>query len=283
MGWLRAGGYEVALDGGGRVVCRNARGKVLKAVPPVVAGEPAVLRLRQLADWLARHERACRAAVERWMIRSLPLPAAVPAHVWPDPAWRAALRDLVVTDAAGTVTGFLREASPERGIGLVDLDGDTVRVRPGELRVPHPVLLPDLAELREFAAELDLRQGVGQLHREVWHKDGADPAGTAVDTFAGARFRQGRHLAGRAAALGYRVRGGQVVCPVFEGGRIVEARVWCGAFEGGGEAETGPLTWTDPAGRTLRHGDVGPVAWSEGMRMAAALHAGADPADEEGR
>jgi hypothetical protein len=32
--------------------------------------------------------------------------------------------------------------------------------------------------------------------------------------------------------------------------------------------------WTDSAGRALKLGQVGPVAWSEGMRMAAALYAG---------
>jgi hypothetical protein len=39
--------------------------------------------------------------------------------------------------------------------------------------------------------------------------------------------------------------------------------------------------FTDPAGRGLKLGQVGPVAWSEGMRMAAALYAGRDIEDEE--
>ncbi|TDC75996.1 DUF4132 domain-containing protein [Streptomyces hainanensis] len=274
MGWIGAGDYEVALDEAGRVVCRNKAGRRLKTVPARIADEPAVVQLRQLVEWLARHERECVATVERWMIRSLPVPAAVLARVWPDAAWRAALRDLVVTDTSGAVAGFLRDADPERGIGLVDLDGDTVRVRPELLRIPHPVLLDDLAELRDFATELDLRQGIGQLHREVWRRDGVDPEAVSVDTFAGGRFKQLRFLAGRATSLGYRVRGGQAVCPVFEAGRTVEARVWLGEYEGYEETETGPLTWSDTAGRGLRLGEVGPVAWSEGLRMAAALHAG---------
>ncbi|GAA5051283.1 hypothetical protein GCM10023336_19840 [Streptomyces similanensis] len=42
MGWVSAGGYEVALDDG-KVVCRNAAGRRLKSVPPKIADDPAVL------------------------------------------------------------------------------------------------------------------------------------------------------------------------------------------------------------------------------------------------
>lgn len=38
--------------------------------------------------------------------------------------------------------------------------------------------------------------------------------------------------------------------------------------------ETGSLTWQDQDGRALPLSEVGQVAWSEGMRMAAALYAG---------
>lgn len=93
MGWVSAGGYEVALDGG-KVVCRNTAGRLLKSVPPKLADDPAVVGLKQLVAWLERHERQCLADAERWMARSLPVPLAVVTGVWPDPAWRAALRDL---------------------------------------------------------------------------------------------------------------------------------------------------------------------------------------------
>ncbi|MDT0345608.1 DUF4132 domain-containing protein [Streptomyces litchfieldiae] len=281
MGWISAGDYDVALDDAGKLVCRNRTGRILKAVPAKIAEEPAVVQLRQLTEWLARHERECLAAVERWMIRSLPVPAATLVHIWPDPAWRAALRDLVVTDDAGTVAGFLRDADPERGLGLVDLDGDTVRTDAGRLRVPHPVLLEDLDELRDFATELGLRQGIGQLHREVWRRDAVpDRDATAVDRYAGGSFKQLRFLTGRAASLGYRVRGAQAVCPVFEDGRTVEARVWLGDYDGFEETETGPLTWSTADGRPLRLREIGPVAWSEGMRMAAALYAGRETGED---
>jgi hypothetical protein len=34
--------------------------------------------------------------------------------------------------------------------------------------IPHPVLLGDLAELREFGVELSVRQSLEQLYRETW-------------------------------------------------------------------------------------------------------------------
>ncbi|WP_089106475.1 DUF4132 domain-containing protein [Streptomyces hyaluromycini] len=281
MGWVTAGDYEVALDDG-KVVCRNAAGRRLRSVPAKLADDPAVLGLRQLTEWLERHERQCLADVERWMTRSLPVPLAVLTQVWPDPAWQAALRDLVVTGADGEVAGFLRDTDAGRGLGLVDLDGDTVRIAPELVRLPHPVLLEDLEELREFAVELGVEQKAQQLFREVWHRPAAlDAEGTQIEEYAGGVFKELRFLHGRATQLGYRVRGGYAVCSVLEEGRGVEARVWIGDYDSYFETETGPLAWTDPAGRTLRLGQVGPVAWSEGMRMAAALYAGRDIEDEE--
>ena len=281
MGWVSAGDYEVALDDG-KVVCRNAAGRRLKSVPPKIADDPAVMGLRQLVEWLEQHEHRCLTDVERWMVRSLPVPFAVLARVWPDPAWQAALRDLVVTGEDGEVAGFLRDADPERGLGLVDLDGDTVRITPGLVRLPHPVLLEDLEDLREFAVELGVEQRAQQLFREVWQRPAAlDTEGTSVEEYAGGAFKELRFLHGRAAQLGYRVRGGNAVCSVLEDGRGVEARVWIGDYDGYEETETGPLTFTDPGGRALKLGQVGPVAWSEGMRMAASLYAGRDIEDEE--
>jgi len=281
VGWVTAGDYEVALDAG-KVVCRNAAGRRLKSVPAKLAEDPAVVGLRQLAEWLERHERQCLADVERWMVRSLPVPLAVLVKVWPDPAWQRALRDLVVTGPDGEVAGFLRDADPERGLGLVDLDGDTVRISPELVHIPHPVLLEDLEELREFAVELGVEQRAQQLFREVWHRPaGLDPESTSVEDYAGGVFKELRFLHGRATQLGYRVRGGDAVCSLREDGRTIEARVWIGDYETYMETETGPLTWTDGNGRALRAGQIGPVAWSEGMRMAAALYAGRDIEDEE--
>ncbi|HKF00623.1 MAG TPA: DUF4132 domain-containing protein [Actinomycetes bacterium] len=279
MTWTAAtGGYEVALQSG-KVVCRNAKGKLLRTVPAALRDDPAVTRLRQLGEWLARHEAACLADVERWMVRSLPVPAPVLAQVWPDPAWRAALRDLVVAGLEGDRwdpgdVGLLREAG-EKGLGVVTLDGESVRLEADRVAIPHPVLLDDLDDLREFAAELEVRQAVDQLFRETWARPaGLDAQATGVADHAGGRYEQLRHLQARATSLGYQVRGGYAVCPVFEDGRTVEARSWVGSDDPYEPTETGELVFVDPDGSALPLGGVGPVAWSEGMRMAAGLYAG---------
>ncbi|WP_435177174.1 DUF4132 domain-containing protein [Actinacidiphila sp. bgisy145] len=284
MGWIEAAdGYAVTLDGT-RVVCRNAAGRTLKQVPGKLRADPEVVRLQQLVEWLERHERECLAQADSWLVRSLPVPAALVARVWPDASWQAALRDLVVAPVAADGTpdlaraGFLRDADPERGLGVVDLDGDSVRLAAPAVLIPHPVLLTDpadLDELRDFAVELEVRQSIGQLFREVWRRDAeTDGAATTVDTYAGGWFEQLRHATARATQLGYRVRGGHAVCQVVTDGRPVEAALWLGADYPEAEAVTGELEWRGSGGGRLRLSEVDAVAWSEGHRMASALYAG---------
>ncbi|MER5768226.1 DUF4132 domain-containing protein [Streptomyces sp. NPDC001985] len=287
MGWIEtdSGGYTVALDGTG-VLCRNAAGRLLKQVPPKLREDAAVVRLRQLAEWLERHDRECREQVDIWLVRSLPVPVALLARVWPDTAWQSALRDLVVApvgaDGAADMerAGLLRDADPVKGLGIVDLDGDSVRLDCESVLIPHPVLLEDLEELREFAVELGVRQGVEQLFREVWRRPD-ETAGQEWHAYAKAKFDQLRHATARAVALGYRVRGGQVLCPLVEEGRSLEAAYWLGADYPDAEARTGALEWRDREGRRLPLAEVGPVAWSEGERMAALVHAGRVVVDED--
>ncbi|QFZ19458.1 DUF4132 domain-containing protein [Saccharothrix syringae] len=273
MGWLdAASGYQVRLGENGRVQCRNGKGKLLSSVPASLKDDPRVVQLRQLAEWLARHEAECLSTVDQWMVRSLPVPTALLAEVWADAAWASALRDLVVI--AADEVGFLRDADPERGLGLVNLDGDTVRLRPDTVRVPHPVLLDDLGELREFGAELGVEQKVQQLFRQTFARPAEPAAGTSVGDYRGGRFEQLNHALGRCRSLGYPVRGGDAVYAAFEGGRVVEARYWLGSDYPEGETWTGDLRWVLEDGTALPLADVGPVAWSEGMRMASAIHAG---------
>lgn len=274
MAWLAtAGGYQVTLQSG-EVACRNAAGRPLKAIPPAIRDDPVVVGLRQLTEWLARHDGLCRAEVERWMVRSLPVPAAVLRSVWPDEAWRGALTDLVVAVPGAEEVGFLRDVD-DQGIGVVNLDGETVRIPATELHIPHPVLLDDLDELREFAADLGVRQSVDQLFRATWARPpGLDPQQTRLEEYSGGEYAELRHLLARASTLGYPVRGGYAVCRVFEGGRSVEARFWVGSDDPSWETETGDLVFTDRAGSPLKLVEVGPVTWSEGVRMASALYAG---------
>lgn len=279
MGWLAVDErYEVALVEG-RVAARatsgRAAGRRLKSLPRALKDHPEVDRLRRLAEWLDRHAAACAAQVDSWMVSALPVPTGLLARVWPDEAWRSALRDLVVVGEDPDEVGFLRDATGAGELRMVDLDGETVRLSPRTVTLPHPVLLPDLDDLREFAAELGIVQRVEQIHRAVWRRpDGLDAEATEVREFAGGRFRFRFALAARASSLGYRVSGGYATAAVWDGGRTVEASVWIGEPYWYDEVETGGLTWQDRDGRALPLREVGPVAWSEGMRMAAALYAG---------
>ena len=278
-GWVDAGdGYALALREN-KLVCRNAAGKVLGAVPKPVKASEAADALITLRDWLALHARECEQEVERWMLRSLPVPRAALVSVWDDPAWQAPLRDAVVhaLDASGAplegALGFFRGADREKGVGVVDLDGETRWIEAGGLLVPHPILLPELGELRELATELGVSQGVQQLFRETFEKP-ARVEGSTVSDFREGKFAQLVHALGRAKSLGYRVRGGFAVCPVWEGGQVVEARYWIGSDDPMSETWTGELLWVDAREHALSAASVGPVAWSEGMRMASAIYAG---------
>ncbi|MEU8824911.1 DUF4132 domain-containing protein [Streptomyces sp. NPDC048636] len=278
MGWLAAGDrYEVTLVEG-RVAARatsgSAAGRQLKSLPKALKGHPEVDRLGRLAEWLDRHAAACVAQVDSWMVSSLPVPTGLLARVWPDEAWRSALHDMAVVGDDPDEVGFLRDATDSGELQVVNLDGETVRLSPRTVTVPHPVLLPDLEDLREFAAELGIVQRVEQIHRAMWRRpETLDAKATEVRDFAGGAFRSRFALAARADSLGFRVSGAYATVRVREGGQTVEAAVWIGVPYDDG-TETGSLTWHDQEGRALPLHTLGPVAWSEGMRMAAALYAG---------
>ncbi|MFJ4334331.1 MULTISPECIES: DUF4132 domain-containing protein [unclassified Streptomyces] len=290
MGWLAAGDrYEVALVEG-RVVARPTsaaasapEGTREGALPAEIRDRPEVVELQRFAEWLDRHAAECAAQVDTWMVSSLPVPTGLLAQVWPDAAWQAALRDIVVVGESPEEVGFLRDADASDGLRVVNLDGETVRLTPRTVTMPHPVLLPDLEELRTFAAELGVVQGVEQIHRATWTKPaGTDDGAHSVSEFEGAEYRSWFHLSARATSLGYRVSGGRVVDRVRDGGRVVTASVGMSDPYTEDKAWTGSLAWyREDAYRSLPLGEVGPVAWSEGMRMAAALHAGRTvPADD---
>ncbi|HUR05776.1 MAG TPA: DUF4132 domain-containing protein [Nonomuraea sp.] len=279
MGWLAAGdGYEVALIEG-RVAARatsgRAAGRQLKSLPKALRDHPEVDRLRRFAEWLDRHAAACVAQVDLWMVSSLPVPTGLLARVWPDEAWQSALRDLAVVGDDPDEVGFLRDATDSGELRVVNLDGETVRLSPRTVTLPHPVLLPDLDDVREFAAELGVVQKVEQIHRATWRKPAELKATeTTVSEFSGGSYDSRFGLAARATSLGYRVSGGYATCRVRDAGSLAEAAVWIGEPYWEDEVTTGDLSWQDLDGRTLPLREVGPVAWSEGMRMAAALYAG---------
>jgi hypothetical protein len=280
MGWLAAGDtYEVALVEG-RVVARSASGpspaEQVRNLPEEIRDRPEVIELQRFAEWLDRHAAECAAQVTTWMVSSLPVSTGLLARVWPDEAWQSALRDIVVVGDGPDETGFLRDADDSGALRVVNLDGETVRLAPRTVTLPHPVLLPDLEELRTFAAELGVVQGIEQIHRATWHKPGDLKEGAeSVREFAGAEYRSWFHLSARATSLGYTVSGSSVIDRIRDTGRIFTASVGMSDPYAEEKAWTGNLTWSDEDGhRCLPLTEVGPVAWSEGMRMAAALHAG---------
>jgi hypothetical protein len=220
------------------------------------------------------------------MVRSLPVPAGVVIECWPDPAWRRALENAVAGPAPdGRLdrdhTGFLRAADAERGIGIVTPDGESAWSRAALLLIPHPVLIDDLDDFRDFATELGVEQMIPQLYRETWAGPGPhEPGADRVSEFSGGRFAQLLAATARCRSLGCAVSAGSAVTRAWEGGRLVEARYWIGTDAPDAEVYTGDLTWVGPAGRQLPLDEVGPVAYSEGMRMAAAVYAGRS-ADED--
>ncbi|WP_217142522.1 DUF4132 domain-containing protein [Streptomyces sp. AC627_RSS907] len=284
MGWLAAGDtYEIALVEG-RVVARSAAGERPGSLPAELRDHPVVTGLQRFAEWLEWHAAGCVKQVETWMVSSLPVSTALLAQVWPDEAWRSALRDLVVVGESPEETGFLRGVEETGGAGsarglplVVTTGGDTLRISSPTVTLPHPALLPQLEELRAHAAETGVSQRVEQLHRATWRKpEAADALADEAATFAGAYYESWHRLVGRATALGHKVGGDHATVRLQEAGRTVIAAVHVGnAYDNADGATVGEVAWSDPHGSPLPLTDVGPVAWSEGMRMAAALHAGA--------
>ncbi|MDE3723712.1 DUF4132 domain-containing protein [Nocardiopsis sp. N85] len=276
-------GYSLALEGT-TLACRNAKGRRLKTVPKKVRESDQARRLADVLLWLERHERDCAARVESWLLGSLPVPASVIAAVWPDPTWRDLLTDLFVAPVEGGEGGFLRGVDDRGRIGVLDLDAESVWLDADRVVPPHPVLIEDLADVREFALELDITQRLPQLTRQIHRRPDAFAADAAqIDDYAGGRFDELRHAAGLAQRHGFPVRGGYATCRVVEGGRPVQARHWIGSDAPDWETETGSLLWVDTDERPLRLTDVGPVAWSEGVRMAELIYAGRKNTREENK
>lgn len=275
LAWVDAGkGYTIALEGG-KLVCRNKAGKRLSSVPKEVKETEAAENLLALREWLDDHERECRQTVEAWMLRSLPVPRAVLQSVWQDVAWRTPLENAIVARPGDTDSaGFFKGVDPKRGIGVVNLDGETVWLDTVEVAIPHPILLAELDDFRALATELSLTQELSQLFRETFRQaKGADATRTSVTEYSGGEFKQLVHALGKCRSLGFRVQGGFATCRVLEGGRTVEARYWIHGDSPEEQAETGELFWVDDRERTLKLGDVGPVAYSEGVRMASSIYA----------
>ena len=146
--WLPADkDYALALLDG-KVVARNPKGAKLASVPPWLKESELAQQLTSLRDWLDEHEQHCVASIELWMLRSLPVPRDVLAAVWPDPAWQSVLMNAVVCavkkgEISQGEAGFLRQVDDKKGVGVVDLDGETQWLKVDAIAIPHPILLKE--------------------------------------------------------------------------------------------------------------------------------------------
>ena len=278
VSWLPADkDYSLALLEG-KVVSRNPKGAKLASMPPWLKESELALQLTSLRDWLDEHEQQCRASIELWMLRSLPVPREVLASVWPDSAWQSILINTVVCavrkgEICQSEAGFLKQIDEKKGVGIIDLDGETQWLKVDAIAIPHPILLKEMNDFRQLSIELSIQQQLDQLFRQTWAPTKEHLESSSVNDFNGGQFAQLNHVLGLCRRLGYRVSGGYACSPVWENGTQVEARFWIGAESPEAETWTADLIFTDSKEHTIPVKDVGPVAFSEGMRMASAIYA----------
>ncbi len=284
-GWMDAGkGHALAIranDDGDLKLVAKKDGKELGSVPKPLKESPIGEKLGAALDFLEEHARTCLHTVETWMLRSLPVPRGVLESVLPDENWSRVLRDawVVGVDKDGKVDreagGFFRGVDKQKGIGVVDRDGETTWLDTETVVIPHPVVLDEVDDLRELAVQVGVKQGLSQLFRETFVPPKTPPEDPhSLGTYAGGEFAMLSQAIGLAKRLGYRVSGGAAVCRVLENGRYVEGRYSLG--DGGDpmyETTTGELSWVDDKQRPIPVVDVPAIAFSEGMRMASLIYA----------
>lgn len=271
--WIQAGDHLLRLEGTD-IIARNAQGTLLTTVPPAAKKHQAYEQLDAQRSFLAQHADTCRTTVRTWFLAGLPVPVSVLTAVWPDETWRAVLTDLVITD--GTLTGFLRDAD-EHTLHLIDLDGESIQItRTDEatINIPHPVTLDELVDWREFAVQLGIHQDLDQLFRHTVAKPAAEQARKdALNAYRKGSYERAGHLIGRARGAGFTASFTGVGLRVEEAGRSVRVELAVTAYLPEEPAELGALFFTVD-GAHLDPADVGPVAWSEGVRMADYVWAG---------
>lgn len=272
--WVDAGDYAFTLGEGNVVVARNAKGRVLKTVPPKARKLPEFEQLDGLRVVLEQHEQLCRDTVQDWFLQGSSIPVTVVHAVWKDQLWRKYLQGLVVFYESAT--GLLQNRTDDT-LQLVDLDGEAIDIPITDsavIGIPHPALIEEMEQWREFASELGVHQGLDQLFRDVYIKPAdADGQKNAVQAYMGGKYARGSHLLGRGRGGGFRTSLGEVAVTVHEGGREIIARLDVSGWDPSDEVEFGTLNFTSD-GKTVPLEEVGPVAWSEGIRMCEYIYAG---------
>jgi hypothetical protein len=286
--WLDADkSYALGVEAG-KLVCRNPAGKKLASVPKELKESELAEQLTALCEWLADHRTDCQRRVELWMLRSLPVPCDVVRAVWPDPDWADMLRNLVVTPTNSqgkpdaTHTGIFRDVDPKKGIGVVDRDGETRWIAAAQILIPHPILIDGLQELRELAVDMKFSQAIEQIFRPTFAATKQQSEQSRITDFGNGKFEQLNFANSLCRRLGYPLRGGYACSKVWENAKPVEARYWIGDEYPEAETYTGELIFVDSDQKPLKIGDVGPVTFSEGVRMASQIYAKRKVDKEEG-
>ncbi|MGP6173265.1 hypothetical protein [Corynebacterium sp. A21] len=119
-----------------------------------------------------------------------------------------------------------------------------------------------------------MNQGLDQLFRETTAKP-ADEQGQqdAVNAYSEGTYQVAGHLIGRARGAGFAASLNEVSVKVQEGEQTVTVSLEADAYDPGEEARLGRLFFSIE-GSSLPPAEVGPIAWSEGIRMAEYIWAG---------
>jgi len=279
LSWLDAGkNYSLGLDQG-KIVCRNPAGKRLASVPKELKESELGEQLSALSEWLVEHRTECEHRIEMWMLRSLPVPREVIQAVWTDTDWSDMLRNLAVipVDANGKAnsvkTGLLRDVHPQKGVGVVDRDGETQWLTSAQILIPHPILIEGLEDLREIVADMGFVQQVEQLFRPVFAATPEQKKLSSISDYSNGMFDQLNFVSSLCRRLGYPVRGGSACCKVWENTKPIEARFWVGDDYPESETRTGDLIFVDHEQKPQEIASIGRVTFSEGVRMATQIYA----------
>ena len=74
--WVDGGDYSFRISGD-TIIARNAKGRVLKTVPPKAKKTETYEKLESLRSYLHQHDVQCADTVREWFLKGLPVPVTV--------------------------------------------------------------------------------------------------------------------------------------------------------------------------------------------------------------
>ena len=125
-------------------------------------------------------------------------------------------------------------------------------------------------------------QAVEQLFRPVFAATDAQKKLSSISDYANGKFDQLNFVNSLCKRLGYPVRGGYACCKVWENATPLEGRLWVGSDSPESETYTGELIFVDHEQKPQKISTVGPVTFSEAVRMATQIYAKRKVEKQEG-